>query len=116
MNIGSIIIFFIYVIAILMILVYISPILASFVMILVPVLSIYILPEPAIGFIKEQQFSFAGTTIQNLHILLLIWSAVIGLVASTEIISWYLESEKPRQKPNEPEKSEAPLNPISQNQ
>ncbi len=118
MDIVSTMIFFIYVVAILMILVYISPILASLVLVLVPVASVVILPAQTIGFFKEQQFSFGGIYIQNLHILLLIWSAIIAVAASTEVISWYLlESEKPRlmvRKPEEPEKpvAQAPLNPV----
>ncbi len=105
MDIVSIMIFFIYGVAILMILIYISPILASLVLVLVPMVSVVLLPDQMIGFFEKPQFSFESISIQNLHILLLIWSAVIAVVASTEIISWYLlVTEKPKQKPKESEK------------
>ncbi len=108
MDIFSIMIFFIYVVVILMILIYISPVFASLVLVLVPMVSVVLLPDKTIGFFEKPQFSFENISIQNLHILLLIWSAVIAVVASTEIISWYLiVTEKPRQKPKEPEKPAA---------
>ncbi|MCZ7392706.1 MAG: hypothetical protein ABOK23_08365 [Candidatus Methanoperedens sp.] len=110
MDIASIIIFFIYVILILMILVYISPILSLLVLMLVPVASVYLLPGLTIAFFKQQEFSFVGISIQNLHILLLIWSAIIGVVASTEIVSWYLlKEEKPAPMVKKPEVLEKPV-------
>ncbi len=117
MDVVSIMIFFIYVVAILMILIYISPILATLVLVLVPMVSVILLPDQTIGFFETQQFSFENISIQNLHILLLIWSAVIAVIASTEIISWYLLGiAKPTQKPKEPENPEtaqAPTPPES---
>ncbi len=119
MDIVSIMIFLIYIMVILMILIYISPILASLVLVLVPMVAVYLLPAQTIGFFKEPQFSFGGIYIQNLHILLLIWSAVIGVVASTEIMSWYLlRSKKPVSKvkmpkvPEKPAAIPAPLKPV----
>ncbi len=113
MDIFSIIIFFIYVIIILMILIYVSPILSALVLVLVPVASVYLLPDQTIVFFSEQQFSFEGISIQNIHILLSIWSALLGVVAYTEIVSWYLlREEKPAPKavipkPKEQEKPSA---------
>ncbi len=107
MDILSGIIFFIYVIIILMILIYISPILSALVLVLVPVASVYLLPDQTILFFSEQQFSFAGVSIQNIHILLSIWSALLGVVAYTEIVSWYLlREEKPASKEVKPEPKE----------
>ncbi len=104
MDILSGIIFFIYVIIILMILIYISPILSALVLVLVPVASVYLLPDQTIRFFSEQQFSFEGVSIQNIHILLSIWSALLGVVAYTEIVSWYLlREEKPAPKGVKPE-------------
>jgi len=96
MDIVSLIIFFIYVYEILMILVFISPILSLLVLMIVPIASVYFLPQQMIRFFSIQQFFFGGVSVQNLHILLLIWSTIIGVVASTEIVSWYLlKEEKP---------------------
>ena len=86
----SFLIFFIYAMVILIILVYISPVFSAVVMILVPVASIYLLPDPAVQFLSLNQFTFMGVPIYNIHILLLIWSALIGIVVYSELLSWYL--------------------------
>lgn len=93
MDILSILLFFIYSMAILLILVYISPLLSAFIMILVPVACVYILPEETISFLSIMQFSYTGVQIYNLHILLLIWSAFIGIIAYAEVLTWYLLRE-----------------------
>jgi hypothetical protein len=95
MDILSLLIFIIYSLLILVILVYISPLLSAFIMILAPVASIYILPVKTIGFFSIKQFSFVGGTVPvyNIHILLLIWSAFIGIVAYAEVLTWYLLRE-----------------------
>ena len=78
---------------ILLILVYISPLLSAFMMIVVPIACVYILPEDTISFLSTMQFSYAGVQIYNLHILLLIWSAFIGIIAYAEVVTWYLLRE-----------------------
>jgi hypothetical protein len=93
MDILSILLFFIYSMAILLFLVYISPLLSAFIMILVPVACVYILPEETIKFLSIMQFSYTGVQIYNLHILLLIWSAFIGIIAYAEVLTWYLLRE-----------------------
>ncbi len=108
MDIFSVIIFLIYVSIILIIMIYISPVVSALVLILVPVVSVFLLPEGTKSFFSIEQFSFAGVSIQNIHILLSIWSALIGIVVYTEIISWYLlRTEKPA-----PKKPEVPVKPI----
>lgn len=102
----SFIIFFIYSMITLMFLIYISPLVSALVMLIIPVISVYLLPEQTIWFLSIQQFSFLGGTllIQNIHILLTVWSALLGIVAYTEIVSWYLlvdEAPKPK-KPDVP--------------
>lgn len=93
MEILSILLFFIYSMVILVTLVFISPILAAFVMIIVPMAIVYILPEESIGFFSIIQFSYEGIHIYNLHVLLLIWSAFIGIIAYAEVLTWYLLRE-----------------------
>lgn len=90
MDIFSVIIFIIYAIAILTVLLYISPLLSAFVLILIPLASVYFLPEETVNFFTLQQFSLAGVEIRNIHILLSLWSSLLGIVAYTEILSWYL--------------------------
>jgi hypothetical protein len=109
MDILSLLIFLIYSLVILVILVYVSPLLSAFVMILAPVASIYILPVKAIGFFSIKQFSFVDGTVPvyNIHILLLIWSAFIGIVAYAEVLTWYLLRGTPTKKAAAPAGKEA---------
>lgn len=93
MEIFSILLFFIFSLIILGILVYVSPLLSAFIMILLPVVLVYILPDEAIGFFSIMQFSYSGIQIFNLHILLLVWSAFIGIISYAEVLSWYLLRE-----------------------
>lgn len=90
MEIISILLFFIYSVMILGILIYISPILSAIVMIIVPVVLMLILSDYAVTFFSIMQFSYSGVHIYNLHILLIIWSAFIGIIAYAEVLSWYL--------------------------
>lgn len=112
MDIFSIIIFLIYVILILMVMILVSPILSALLLILLPVVSVFLLPEQAIQFFSIEQFSFGGLYIQNIHIMLSIWSALIGIVAYSEIVSWYLlREEKTAPKKTKPEPKE--VKPVS---
>ncbi|MCX9084730.1 MAG: hypothetical protein OIN87_08050 [Candidatus Methanoperedens sp.] len=90
MDIISLLILFIYSIIILGILVYISPILSAIVMIVVPVVFLFIISDYAVSFFSIVQFSYSGIQIYNLHILLFIWSAYIGIIAYAEMLTWYL--------------------------
>jgi len=90
MDVISILLFFIYSIIILGILVYVSPILSALVMIIIPVAFLFIISEYALSFLSIIQFSYSGVQIYNLHILLFIWSAFIGIIAYAEVLSWYL--------------------------
>lgn len=107
MDILSLLIFFIYTLAILVILIFISPLLSALAMILVPAASVYFLPDQTMQFFSIKQFSLSGISIYNVHILLLIWSALIGIVVYTEVLSWYLlRNEKPGPKEEVPELKE----------
>lgn len=103
-DVLSLLVFFIYIVLILVTILYISPIISVLVMIFIPLASVYFLPERAIQFLSINQFSFVEgrVLIQNIHILLLIWSAIIGIVVYTEIVSWYLLlDERPERKKQE---------------
>ncbi len=96
MEIFSILLFLIYSLIILGILVYVSPLFSALIMILIPVILVFILPDDAIGFFSIMQFSYAGIQIFNLHILLLVWSAFIGIISYAEVLTWYLLRETAR--------------------
>lgn len=99
MDIFSIMLFIIYILVILTVLLYISPLLSAFILVLIPLASVYFLPEETVNFFTLQQFLLAGVEIRNIHILLSIWSSLLGIVACTEILSWYLlTGEKQKQK------------------
>jgi hypothetical protein len=93
MEIFSMLLFLIFSLIILGILVYVSPLISAFIMILLPVVLVYILPDEAMGFFSIMQFSYSGIQIFNLHILLLVWSAFIGIISYAEVLSWYLLRE-----------------------
>jgi hypothetical protein len=93
MDIFSILLFFIYSLLILGILVFVSPLLSALIMILIPVVFVFILPDEAAGFVSIMQFSYSGIQLFNLHILLLIWSAFIGVISYHKVLTWYLLRE-----------------------
>ncbi len=93
MDIFSILLFFIYSLLILGILVFVSPLLSALIMILIPVFFVFILPDEAAGFVSIMQFSYSGIQVFNLHILLLIWSAFIGVISYHKVLTWYLLRE-----------------------
>jgi len=90
MDIISILLLFIYSIIILGILVYVSPILSALLMIIIPVAFLFIISQYTMSFLSIMQFSYFGVQIYNLHILLFIWSAFIGVIAYAEVLTWYL--------------------------
>ncbi|MCZ7373175.1 MAG: hypothetical protein O8C60_05885 [Candidatus Methanoperedens sp.] len=90
----SFLLFLIFTIVILITLVFISPIVSAGLMIGVPLIFGYILPEPSVQFFSMQQFTYMGVPIYNIHILMLLWSALIGIVVYSELLSWYLLADK----------------------
>ncbi|KCZ71151.1 hypothetical protein ANME2D_03183 [Candidatus Methanoperedens nitroreducens] len=92
MEVLSFLIFFIYALVLLVTLIYISPVLSALLMILVPLAFVYLMPDQAMEFLSRMQFSFV-VPVYNIHILLLIWSAFIGVIAYAEVLSWYLLRE-----------------------
>ena len=93
MDIFSILLFLIYSLLILGILVFVSPLLSALIMILIPVVFVFILPDEAAGFVSIMQFSYSGIQVFNLHILLIIWSAFIGVISYHKVLTWYLLRE-----------------------
>lgn len=110
MDIFSLLVFLIYILLILIILIYISPILSAVVMIIVPVAALFFLPDFSLQFLSLEQFTFMEVPIYNIHVLLIVWSALIGVVVYSEVLSWYLlRDERPKVK--EQETKEAQIEP-----
>ncbi len=101
MEILSLLVFFIYILIILMVLIYVSPLLSALVLVFLPVLAIYLLPEWTMEFFSQIQFSVV-VPVYNIHILLLIWSAFIGIIVYAELSSWYILREPGPKKQKKP--------------
>ncbi|PWB54238.1 MAG: hypothetical protein C3F06_05080 [Candidatus Methanoperedenaceae archaeon] len=111
MEIFSILLFFIYSLIILGILVYVSPLFSALIMILIPLVLVFILPDEAAGFFSIIQFSYSGIQVFNLHILLLVWSAFIGIISYAEVLTWYLLREPVSIEAEQPQVKEAAQSP-----
>jgi hypothetical protein len=51
-----------------------------------------VIPDISIAFLSIQQMSLANglVPVNNFHILLMIWSTLIGVILYTEFLTWYL--------------------------
>jgi len=90
MDTISLLLFFIYAMITLIILVYLSPIVSAILMIIIPVAIVFLYPEPVAQFFSIEQFSYQGMPVYNIHIMLMLWSALLGIVIYSEFLSWYL--------------------------
>jgi len=97
MDYLSFLLFFIYAMIILILLIYISPVISGILMIIIPVAIVFIYPEPAMQFLSIEQFSYLGVSINNIHIILMLWSALIGIIIYSELLSWYLLTDESRE-------------------
>lgn len=90
--IASLMVFGLFVLAVLFVLIDISSILAMIVLLFVPMLVVLIMPKSTIAFLSYQHLLLADglVPINNFHILLFIWSALIGIILYTEFLTWYL--------------------------
>ncbi len=86
----SFLLFFIYAMVTLIILVYLSPIISAIFMIIIPVAIVFLYPEPVAQFFSIEQFSYQGVSVNNIHIMLMLWSALLGVIIYSELLSWYL--------------------------
>lgn len=115
MDTLSFLLFFIYAMVILILIIYVSPIISAIVMIIIPVAIVLLFPEPVAQFLSIEQFSFTGVPVHNIHILLMLWSALMGIIIYSELLSWYLlidesrsEEKKGISLSHEPEDEEPP--------
>ena len=95
-TITSFLIFGILSLIVLFIMINVSSIIAMAVLLLLPVISIIAVPGVAIPFFSHQHMLLAEglVPINNLHILLFIWSTMIGIILYTEFLTWYLSDKK----------------------
>jgi predicted membrane protein len=96
--IGSAMLFVTFALTVLFILIRISSRLAMLVLVAVPLLAVIIMPGISVVFLSYEHFLFAKglVPVNNFHILLTIWSTLIGIILYTEFLTWYLSKGKRR--------------------
>lgn len=94
MDILSFLLFFIYAMVILILLIYISPIISAILMIILPVAISFLFPDHVSQFLSIAQFSYMGVPVNNIHLMLMLWSALLGIIIYSELLSWYLLMDK----------------------
>ena len=72
------------------VLVYLSPIVSAILMIIIPVIIVFLYPDPVAQFFSIEEFSYQGVPVNNIHIMLMLWSALLGIIIYSEFLSWYL--------------------------
>jgi len=94
-GIMSILIFSLFVALIILTMLFISSYLAAAIMLILPIALLVIVPQKSIEFFAYEQAEFLNgmVIVNNLHILLLIWSALLGIILNTEFISWYISKD-----------------------
>jgi hypothetical protein len=75
---------------ILILLIYLSPIISATVMIILPVAAAFLFPDAVSRFLSIAQFSYMGVPVNNIHLMLMLWSALLGIIIYSELLSWYL--------------------------
>ncbi len=100
-----IIIFISYILLILLTMLFFSSYLAAFIMLFVPVVVLIVKPDFGIEFLSYEHGEFLNgmLTINNLHILLLIWSALLSIIIYTEFLSWYISRGTQKHETKKPE-------------
>ncbi|MCL7411532.1 MAG: hypothetical protein P1P69_01430 [Methanosarcinaceae archaeon] len=89
---ASLMVFGMFVLTVLIILIDMSSIMAMLILLFVPILAVLIMPKSVMAFLSYQHLLLADglVPINNFHILLLIWSTLIGIILYTEFLTWYL--------------------------
>ena len=102
-SLSTLFIFVLYIGLILFIMLFVSSYLAAIIMLFIPILLLLIVPEMSIGFLTYKQAEFLNGRIafNNLHIVLFIWSTLIGIIIYTELVSWYISREIKKPEPNQ---------------
>jgi len=90
--IGSSMLFVLFVIVVLFVLINMSSRLALIILLAIPLAFIFVIPDISIAFLSIQQMSLVNglVPVNNFHILLMIWSTLIGVILYTEFLTWYL--------------------------
>ncbi|WP_236622651.1 hypothetical protein [Methanococcoides methylutens] len=73
-----------------------SSLMAAISLLLLPLVTIVAIPETANAFLAYEHARLAGglVPINNYHLLLFVWSTIIGIILYTEFLTWYLSKNK----------------------
>jgi hypothetical protein len=94
--------FALFAIVVLFVLIKMSSRLALIILLFIPLAFILIMPDISIAFLSIQQMSLASglVPVNNFHILLMIWSTLIGIILYTEFLTWYLGKGMTKKNPD----------------
>jgi hypothetical protein len=100
--IGSSMLFALFAIVVLFVLIKMSSRLALIILLFIPLAFILIMPDISIAFLSIEQMSLANglVPVNNFHILLMIWSTLIGIILYTEFLTWYLGKGMTKKNPD----------------
>ncbi len=92
MLILSVILYVLYSTLVFILLIRIASLIAAVALLGIPILIILITPDRSISFLAYQHAVLGDgmIPINNLHILLFIWSSLLAIILYTEFITWYL--------------------------
>ncbi|MEZ5334426.1 MAG: hypothetical protein R2741_03875 [Methanolobus sp.] len=116
--IGSGILFALFAAVVLFVLINMSSRLAMIILFIIPVLAVLIMPETITSFLSIRHMLLANglVPINNYHILLMLWSTLIGIILYTEFLTWYLSKERSTKKAmQDKSKGSAPAINIQEN-
>lgn len=88
----SLVIFALLTLLAILLMVYVSSAVAILALLLVPIMGVFIMPNTALSFLAFRHVVLAegNVPINNYHILLFVWSTLIGMIVYSEIFTWYL--------------------------
>lgn len=111
-SVISLMIFALLTLLAIILMVYVSSAVSMLVLLIVPIMCILMMPDTALSFLAFRHIVLAegNVPINNYHVLLFVWSTLIGIIVYSEIFTWYLGSRETKERTiktanAEPEKS-----------
>lgn len=114
-SVISLIIFALLTLLVIVLMVYVSSAVAILALLLLPVMCIFIIPDTALSFLAFRHVTLAegNVPINNYHVLLFVWSTLIGIIVYSEIFTWYLGRKEPQKIPEKTAKTKPAKDIIS---
>ncbi|WP_370574939.1 hypothetical protein [Methanomethylovorans sp.] len=111
----SLIIFALLTLLAIVLMVYVSSAVAILALLMVPLMCILIMPDTALSFLAFRHVVLAegNVPINNYHVLMFVWSTLIGIIVYSEIFTWYLGRRETRKVPVKTAKAKPAKNIIS---